>query len=81
MDRQDDKAKVILRNFGIRVRKLRLSRGLSQERLAEACSLHRTYIGMIERGEKNLTISNIYKVSLGLGVSPSELLEGVDDGK
>ncbi|MDP2104149.1 MAG: helix-turn-helix transcriptional regulator, partial [Candidatus Gracilibacteria bacterium] len=44
--------------FGQRVRELRKKLGLSQEELAEKCKLHRTYIGIIERGEKNLCLEN-----------------------
>lgn len=53
----------------------RLKKGLSQEKLAEIAKLHRTYIGMIERGEKNITLKNIEKISKALKVSVSKLLE------
>lgn len=65
----------ITRAFGLRVRESRLSKGISQEQLAERCGLHRTFIGRIERGETNLTLLNIHKVARGLGVSPSTLIE------
>jgi len=61
--------------FGKRVRALRQSMGISQEDLAERASLHRTYIGMIERGEKNITLSNIEKVATALEVTISELFD------
>ena len=48
--------------------------GISQEKLAELANLHRTYIGMIERSEKNITLRNIQKISSALGVSPADLL-------
>ncbi|MFR9585726.1 MAG: helix-turn-helix transcriptional regulator [Rikenellaceae bacterium] len=56
----------ILITFGKRIQLLRKERGLSQEQLAEEAGLHRTYIGMIERGEKNITLKNIEKLAKGL---------------
>lgn len=64
----------ILEVFGQNVRRLRVERGLSQEQLAEKAGLHRTYIGMIERAEKNITLCNMEKVALSLGVSIRDLL-------
>ncbi len=64
----------ILDKFGKRVRDERLQRGLSQEELAEKAELHRTYIGMIERGEKNITLINIQKIAKALGITVDELL-------
>lgn len=58
----------ILQKFGDRVRKLRKEKGLSQEELAFKADLHRTYIGMIERAEKNITLINIQKIALALNV-------------
>jgi len=52
-------------SFGKRVREERTSKGFSQEKLAEVAGLHRTYIGMVERGEKNITLENIEKISKG----------------
>ena len=63
-----------LLDFGKKVRKERLQRGLSQEKLAEKAGLHRTYIGMIERGEKNITILNIIKIAKALEITPKELM-------
>ena len=65
----------ILKRFGQRVRNERLKQGFSQEELAEKASLHRTYIGMIERAEKNITLINIEKIALALEVSLEELLK------
>ena len=65
----------ILKRFGIIVRNHRNAIGMSQEDLAEASGLHRTYIGMIERGEKNISIKNIEKIATGLGISISKLTE------
>lgn len=64
---------MILKNFGYTVRKLRKERGLSQEELAFRAGLHRTYIGMIERGEKNITLTNIEKVAKALNVKMKAL--------
>lgn len=50
---------VLIQEFGQRVRKLRLERNLSQEQLSFATGFHRTYIGMIERGERNISLSHI----------------------
>lgn len=61
--------------FAKNVRRLRKARGLSQEDLAEAAGVHRTYIGMIERGEKNVTIYNIERIAFALEVRPSTLLD------
>ena len=71
MDR--DKEVRIKRKFGERLRQLRKQKGLSQETLALACDLDRTYIGGIERGERNLSLINIYKIADALGVSAREL--------
>lgn len=67
-----------LKIFGEQVRKLRKARGLSQEELAELAELHRNYIGGIERGERNVALLNIVRLAKALGVSLSELLEGVE---
>jgi len=61
--------KEILIKFGKRVREKRIEQGLSQEELAVKAGVHRTYIGMIERAEKNITLENIGKVCRGLGIS------------
>ena len=63
----------LLLKFGQTVRKLRKEQNLSQEKLAELADLHRTYIGMIERGEKNITLLNIYKISQALNITIKEL--------
>ena len=67
--------KLILEKFGQKVRDERKKQCLSQEDLAVKAGVHRTYIGMIERAEKNITLLNIEKFSKALGVSISKLLE------
>jgi transcriptional regulator with XRE-family HTH domain len=62
---------------GIQVRNLRKRVGYSQEKLADCCGLDRTYIGGIERGERNVSLENIVKISKVLGVSPSRLLKTI----
>lgn len=63
----------ILRAFGQRVQELRKERNLSQEQLADLAGVHRTYIGMIERAEKNITLCNIERIADALKVSIKEL--------
>jgi len=65
----------ILIKFGKRVRQLRKEINLSQEELSFKADLHRTYIGMIERAEKNITLVNIEKIAKALNVEIKELLE------
>ena len=65
----------IAKRLGQRIRNYRLEQGLSQEKLAELSGCHHTYIGQIERGEKNATIESIERISLALNVSLSKLFE------
>lgn len=65
----------ILVRFGRNVQRIRKERNISQEKLAEYAGLHRTYIGMIERAEKNITLCNIEKIANALGVKISDLVE------
>ena len=65
----------ILINFGERLREIRISRNLSQEQLGELASLHRTYIGMIERGERNISLSNMAVFAKVFEINISELLD------
>jgi transcriptional regulator with XRE-family HTH domain len=67
----------ILTKFGERVRELRMAQGYSQEGFAHACELDRTYVGGIERGERNVAFLNIQKIAETLGISISELTEGL----
>ena len=64
--------------LGKSVRRLREQSGLSQEALADLSHLHRTYIGGIERGERNVGLLNLLRLSKALKVLPSELLENFD---
>ena len=59
--------------FGAKVRKLRQAKGLSQEAFADICGLHRTYVGAIERGERNVSLENIEKIAKALGISIASL--------
>jgi len=68
-------AEKILKHFGSRVREERLKQSLSQEKLAELAGLHRTYIGMIERAEKNITLINITRIAKALKVESWELIK------
>jgi len=69
--------KKILVDFGNKVRALRLDQDVSQEELAAKAGVHRTYIGMIERGEKNITLENICKLAKALKVRPQDLVSGL----
>lgn len=60
--------------FGQVIRELRIARGYSQEAFADRAEVHRTYIGGIERGERNPTLTMIIRLAEALGVEPSELL-------
>jgi transcriptional regulator with XRE-family HTH domain len=65
-----------LRQFGKRIRQYRLARGLSQEELAEKANLHRTYIGAVERGERNASLKSILRIAKALEVSLEEVFKG-----
>lgn len=73
MNHQDDPLKAL----GQRIRGLRKERALSQEEFADRAELDRSYIGQIERGERNLSFLNLYKIAAALEVSIAKLLEGV----
>ena len=64
--------------FGKRVRKLRIEKRLSQEKLAFISNMHRTYIGGIERGERNPSLKNIEAIAKALNVTLSELFQLID---
>jgi transcriptional regulator with XRE-family HTH domain len=69
----------ILELFGKNVQRLRIEQNISQEKLAEKAHLHRTYIGMVERAERNITLINMQKIATALGVSMKSLFEPQDD--
>ena len=64
----------LLVKFGKRVRDERTRLGISQEKLGERAKVHRTYIGMIERAEKNITLTNMEKIARALGLKVSDLI-------
>lgn len=68
----------ITQRFGEKVRSIRREQQLSQDELADQCGLHRTYIGAVERGERNITLINAEKIADALQVNLSELV-GRDD--
>jgi len=65
----------IKKRFGARVRSARKRKGLSQEKLALVCDLDRTYIGGVERGERNISLINIYRIAIALDVEAGRLLD------
>ena len=60
--------------FGLTVRRLRENKGLSQEKLAELAGIHRTYIGDVERGTRNIAVVNMTRIAKALGTSLSRLI-------
>jgi transcriptional regulator with XRE-family HTH domain len=61
--------------FGEKVRELRLAKGLSQEQLANLANVHRTYIGMVERAEKNITLVNIEKIAIAFNITLKDFFD------
>ena len=61
--------------LALNLRRLRLVSGLSQEALALRCGLHRTYVGAVERGERNVTLLTVARIAAALRVDPLDLLE------
>lgn len=76
----DARTRKILSQFGDRVRKARRDRGFSQEVLAERSGLHRTYIGTVERGERNPALINLIRIADALEVDVSSLMRGLTLG-
>ena len=64
-----------LKEFGLEIKRRRLDLGLSQEELAYICDLHRTYIGSVERGERNVSLLNIVSIAKALKCNPNQLLD------
>lgn len=72
----------VLKAFGERVREIRTRKGLSQEELARLAKIDRTYIGGIERGERNAGIKNVWRIAEALGVPAADLFhEGSSHGE
>jgi len=67
----------ILRSFGANVRTERERIGISQEELAFRCGLHRTYVGSVERGERNLGLINVVRIAKALKVEPGRLMRSI----
>jgi transcriptional regulator with XRE-family HTH domain len=70
----------LLRSLGQRIRDLRAARGWSQEEFADVCGVHRTYIGHVERGEKNVSVGTLARVAGAFEIKLSELFAGIEDG-
>jgi len=70
-----DKDKKLLQQIGSRIRTIRLEVGLSQEKLAFASGLDRSYVGSVERGERNIAVINLLKIATALNISLSDLLK------
>lgn len=68
-----NKKRELLIDFGKNIREERLKNGFSQEEFADKVGVHRTYIGMIERGEKNITLINIEKIADALNIKINQL--------
>lgn len=67
----------LLVEVGVRIRSARVDAGLSQEELAEACGLHRTYVGSVERGERNIGVLNLLAVATALDVDAADLVRSL----
>ena len=64
----------VFERFGIRLREIRLKKGISQERLAELAGLHRTYVSSVERGGRNISLENIDRLATALGEPMAKLM-------
>jgi len=70
----DKSAAEVKKRFGKNLRRARLAKGLSQEELALRCSLNRTYIGSVERGERNISLINIHRIASALRIDVKDLV-------
>jgi transcriptional regulator with XRE-family HTH domain len=75
---QDSQELALQRALGERIRELRKKAGYSQEAFADAAGMHRTYMGTLERGEANVSLGNLHKISTALGITLSELFKTVE---
>lgn len=66
------------KRLGRRIREMRAKQGFSQESFADECAIHRTYMGSIERGERNLTIGTLRTIARALGVPIARVLRGLE---
>ena len=64
------------RRLGANLRALRKAKGMSQEAFADALAIHRTYVGGLERGERNVTLKTVERIASALGVDPADLFVG-----
>lgn len=75
MSTYTENEQIYLMQVGTRIRELRIAIGLSQEKLSFACNLDRTYIGSVERGQRNISVINLNKIAIALKTEPSEILK------
>ena len=68
----------LIKELGQRIRSFRLEKGMTQEALAEKAVLHPTYVGQVERGEKNVTIVNLSKLTAALGITLQQLFSDIE---
>ncbi len=70
-----EERKMLLKQLGLSIKLARVRKGLSQEELAELAGLHRTYIGMVERAERNITVINLVQIAKALDISLDKLFD------
>jgi transcriptional regulator with XRE-family HTH domain len=70
--------KEIQKQLGMRIRRLRIRKGYTQESFADTCGLHRNFMGAVERGEQNLTLKTLRIIATGLGTNMAKLLSGLE---
>ena len=78
MDDEDES--LTKQRFGRRLREIRKGKGVSQEALALSCGLDRTYIGGVERGERNISLVNIHRIARAIGVSADQFFKADENG-
>ena len=76
---RDEESISELRTFGLALRMFRERASLSQEALAQICGLHRTYIGSVERGERNVSLLNVHVLAGALNITAAELLHTAEE--